>query len=486
LDIEVLLCYSDYKCPHYVLVQSRVEFAKRRKKVGRLCTEIIRRAIRVAICFLLLVTIAGNLTVVTASDDLVSKFVRKQNAADTVIVFVHGLFGDSRATWTSPSGTFWPELLTKDSTFDGADVFLYSYPTDFWATMSIDELAENMRAVLSANGVANYQKIVFLSHSMGGLVTRAYLLKNRNVAERTAFAYFFSTPTTGSQVASIAGAIFSNPQINKLKTLKPDEYLADLLRQWLAAQFRFPSYCAYEKRPTKGAFLVVNMDSAASLCTKALDPIDADHSDIVKPEGENSTSYLVFKAAYADMKIPDLQGQIDQRVSIKIASGLDEINRFPMIQDGKTPPTLLETLLTDKTLQKIFRFLESYTKQEIESVPKTGEALYQFKTDYYAFQAAAASWENNTARKIGTMVEGKLPQAWRIYLEYMILRICGNDQAKIIAQGNFLNYGITWDDAERVFRQLSTDQQFVRETNDLMANLGNAVQSTSKFAITAK
>ena len=82
-------------------------------------------------------------------------------------------------------------MLTTDQTFDGADIFVYSYPTGFWATLSIDELAENMRSVLIADGVSNYQKIVFLSHSMGGLVTRAYLLKNRDVAEHTIFTYFF-------------------------------------------------------------------------------------------------------------------------------------------------------------------------------------------------------------------------------------------------------------------------------------------------------
>jgi len=36
-------------------------------------------------------------------------------------------------------------MLTTDHTFDGADIFVYSYPTGFWATLSIDELAENMR-----------------------------------------------------------------------------------------------------------------------------------------------------------------------------------------------------------------------------------------------------------------------------------------------------------------------------------------------------
>jgi hypothetical protein len=149
-------------------------------------------------------------------------------------------------------------------------------------------------------GFSNYPKIVFLSHSMGGLVTRAYLLKNRNVGDHTFFAYFFSTPTTGSQIASIAQYLSSNPQFVKMKSLNAEDYLADLLRQWLAAGFSFPSYCAYEKRPTKGVSLVVDMGSAVALCTKAVDPIDADHIGIVKPTSPNSAPYIAFKAAYTD------------------------------------------------------------------------------------------------------------------------------------------------------------------------------------------
>jgi hypothetical protein len=43
---------------------------------------------------------------------------------------------------------------------------------------------------------------------------------------------------------------------------------------------------------------VVNMASASALCTRALDPIDADHTEIVKPGDRNSPSYVAFKNAY--------------------------------------------------------------------------------------------------------------------------------------------------------------------------------------------
>jgi hypothetical protein len=74
-----------------------------------------------------------------------------------------------------------------------------------------------------------------------------------------------------------------------------DDYLADLIRQWLDAKFRFPSYCAYEKESTSSVSLGVSMASAVTFCTMPLDPIDADHIGIVKPQSQTSASYIAFK-----------------------------------------------------------------------------------------------------------------------------------------------------------------------------------------------
>jgi triacylglycerol esterase/lipase EstA (alpha/beta hydrolase family) len=187
--------------------------------------------------------------------DPISSHIRKSPGADTVIVFVHGIMGDGVSTWTSESEShsYWPRMLTKDHAFDDVDIYVYSYPTGFWATLSIDELADNMRSTLVVDGVSDYPKIVFLSHSMGGLVTRAYLLKNRKVADRTVFAYFFSTPTNGSDMASIAQYLSSNPQLAKMKPLNVEDYLGDLQRQWLAAG-SVSRLIAHMRNERRGAF----------------------------------------------------------------------------------------------------------------------------------------------------------------------------------------------------------------------------------------
>jgi len=226
-----------------------------------------------------------------------SDYYRRIDNAQSVIVFVHGVLGDSKSTWTGKNNAYWPDLLAADDYFKGYDIYMYQYPTSFLnGPFSIDEISENMRLRFDADGIPAHREIIFIVHSMGGLVTRAYLLKNRTVVLRTRMAYFYSTPTTGSEIASLATLISNNPQLSKMKPMQSADYLADLQRQWLNAEFKFPSFCAYETRPTYGV-KIVTQESALSLCTKRPDPLDADHITIVKPESVRDDRYLAFKTA---------------------------------------------------------------------------------------------------------------------------------------------------------------------------------------------
>jgi hypothetical protein len=248
------------------------------------------------ILFLLLPSLFGCKKAVGLAEPA-SHYIRNNNS-DTVIVFVHGVFGNSIDTW-KVGESYWPELLTTDSTFDGTDIYVLQYPTGISSAFSIDELSDNMRLQLRDAGGENKKRVIFLAHSMGGLVVRAYLLKYREQAEKVGFIYFFSTPTEGSQLASLATLASRNPQLVNMKVNISTTYLGDLIRQWLAAGFRFPSYCAYEKLQTFG-LSVVTFESGLALCNKPADPIEANHLNIVKPASKTDVSYVAFKSAYLE------------------------------------------------------------------------------------------------------------------------------------------------------------------------------------------
>jgi pimeloyl-ACP methyl ester carboxylesterase len=235
---------------------------------------------------------------ITAERARAGTWIRHDPNNHGVIVFVHGILGDERTTWTS-GNAYWPEMLTHDPTFDGQDIYVYHYPSPHLGqAFTIDEVAENMRSVLTTDGVLQHTEITFVSHSMGGIVTRAFILKYRKeLVPKIRFLFFFATPTSGTPYALLGGLVSSNPQFKELYPMDPDSYLAPLLRNWLAAGMGLKSFCAYETQTIYGQF-VVDLPSASNLCTEPLDPISADHFNIVKPRDQNGEQYLALKEAF--------------------------------------------------------------------------------------------------------------------------------------------------------------------------------------------
>ncbi len=66
------------------------------------------------------------------------------------------------------------------------------------------------------------------------------------------------------------------------------------------------------------------------------------------------------------------------------------------------------------------------------------------------------------------MVKVSVRAGWKIYLKYTVMRFRGASKEAVVAGGNFLNYDITWDDAERVFLELSRDSALSSRMSGLL------------------
>jgi pimeloyl-ACP methyl ester carboxylesterase len=217
-----------------------------------------------------------------------------------VIIFVHGLTGDGVGTWTaSRSKAYWPQMLREDPNFAGYDVYVVQYPTPrFDKSYSIDELSDVINSQFQASGVTKYNKIIFIAHSMGGIIVRSLLLKHRNLMDKTRYIYFYATPGAGSYLAYALKAISDNPQAHDLMELSNNTYLSALYNAWNKRDgSRPPCFCAYEVLAT-GHFNVVTTESARALCSEEPAAIRTDHISIVKPEATDGRPYLVFKNAF--------------------------------------------------------------------------------------------------------------------------------------------------------------------------------------------
>lgn len=226
-----------------------------------------------------------------------------------VIIFVNGVLGDAKSTWTNgATGAYWPDLLAKDDEFKDSDIYVHSFESPRLSNaLEILDLAHQLKDYMDAREVIkSHDEIVFVCHSMGGLVTRAYLLKARVPPEKLSFLFFFGTPTNGANISKLGALLSVNPQFVNMRPLGPDTYVNTLQQDWLDSsddpKLDYPrkvsSYCAFEVQPIVANIKVVEKDSATALCNRATTAVDENHLGMVKPADRGSPIYIALLAAY--------------------------------------------------------------------------------------------------------------------------------------------------------------------------------------------
>ena len=67
---------------------------------------------------------------------------------------VHGLTGNGVSSWTSATGTYWPDLIANEPVMSDFDVYVYQYPTKFFGDcMAVSDLANDLRLRLEDAGI---------------------------------------------------------------------------------------------------------------------------------------------------------------------------------------------------------------------------------------------------------------------------------------------------------------------------------------------
>ena len=252
----------------------------------------------------------GTATSVTATPAPFKSGYLRGPGKERVLVFVNGVFGDSQTTWKNPdTGAYWPQLVADDPEYADADIYVHSFESPMLSqAQEVGELGQRLKNFLDAqNVVSGHSKVIFVCHSMGGLIVRSYLLKAKVPHEKLGFLMFLGTPTNGANVAAFASAISPSPQLLNMRPLGDNTYVKNLRDEWLNASndkdLDYPrevsSFCAYEKKTTWG-IQVVEETSAVTLCNRGPTGILADHLGIVKPPDRNGEAYVALLAAYKD------------------------------------------------------------------------------------------------------------------------------------------------------------------------------------------
>src|SRR5690606_23715480 len=126
-------------------------------------------------------------------------------------------------------------------------------------TFGIDEAAATLHARLETAGVLEYPAVVFINHSMGGLVVMQLLTDHPEMLSQVPAVVLFGSPQSGADVTRIARHISGNEALDNMLPGDSNAFIRVLDSRWnkIDAAERPRVYCAYEKQSTFGIKIVV-------------------------------------------------------------------------------------------------------------------------------------------------------------------------------------------------------------------------------------
>jgi hypothetical protein len=176
---------------------------------------------------------------------------------------------------------------------------------------------------------------------------------------------------------------------------------------------------------------------------------------------------------------PPVTDQQKEEAKISLESELDELVNFPNRPDSQPARTYFEMMATEQMPRRLYAILTKYYRPTIESVSSIGADLVAYKSKYYDFQDEEYNFENDLTTQIGALAKPQFRDAWGLCLRYFVMRTHGLTREQIISGGNFLNYGITWDDAESITSELLKKSDVSRKVGATTASQ-NAVWEEAK------
>ena len=233
------------------------------------------------------------------------------------LVFVHGLGGGSRKTWSfsSDPGYFWPqEWLPADPDFTNVRIHSFGYRSEWGerrqSILNIYNFAQSLVGALKNHpGIRRGRTHVsFVCHSMGGCVAKkAYILAREDptcddLSKRIHSMFFLGTPHRGSSMATILENMLTIAWSKKpfVTDLMPNSTsltaINDVFRHFAPA-LRIWSF--YETLPIKAAGMtriVVDQHSAVlGYANEEVAAMDADHRRVCKFETQADPNYKMLR-----------------------------------------------------------------------------------------------------------------------------------------------------------------------------------------------
>lgn len=240
------------------------------------------------------------------------------NDSETVIIFVHGFLSNSNDCWHyktrfTRKSVYWPELILEDNRLDIPSIYMAGFYTgsdanDYDITACSQEIhdALNRPDAYGKKAVLCKQNILFICHSLGGVVVRKLLTTYyKSFQDKNVGLILLASPSLGSSVANYAkyiGKFFGNDQLKQLLERNPhllelDDSFINLINEKKIPNFLgvegFENHTYLKLGPFKFSPKIVTKESACRYF-ESRNLRKTDHSSIARPDSKDHPSHQLL------------------------------------------------------------------------------------------------------------------------------------------------------------------------------------------------
>ncbi|RUT06436.1 hypothetical protein DSM106972_026930 [Dulcicalothrix desertica PCC 7102] len=290
------------------------------------------------------------------------KWVRKaKNGLN--IVFIHGI-NSSDDCWRNSNGSYWPQLLADESELADIGIYLFSYRTGLnTGFYSLSYVVDSLREYFVLDDLFDGSGVIFVCHSMGGIVTRRFLVNQHSALIEKGLnkigLFLVASPSLGSEYAnmlSILSRIMGHTQASGLKFSQDNVWLNDLDKDFINLKtdesLQIKGKELIEDLPLYGKRLIkrqiVEPFSGAKYFGNSFKVPGSDHSTIATPADENAVQHRLlvqFIKEFVETELGSAKLD-DSLVSIRLT--IDKIDNINPV-DGLTKTDYTEAEMLDRT-----------------------------------------------------------------------------------------------------------------------------------------
>jgi protein SERAC1 len=234
---------------------------------------------------------------------------RPHSTAD--VIFVHGLGGDGRETWSAASDSFWPLWIFED--LKTVEVWTLEYPASMFGSANgslvISDQAKQVLDLLASHSIGK-RPLAFVTHSLGGLLVKQLLRTAvelqkpdwKAIATNTKGILLLATPHTGASIASMASK-FPLVSTATAQIAANDPHLLGL-NDWYqqnAVKLGLSTHAYCETKAYKGQLIVDKASANPGVAGCVTVEFDGHHLEICKPPSRQAPIYVGARKFISDV-----------------------------------------------------------------------------------------------------------------------------------------------------------------------------------------